>query len=201
MTQHPQDKPFTVAILADIHGNLAALEAVLADLATQSYDQLVIAGDLVMNGPHPAETLARIRALQAPTLFGETDRAVIEAHSDNALARWTAEQLGTTGVAYLETLAFSHAFTPPQQNASPADELLIVHATPTSVADFLILQPNPLDSRCATPTPEALAQGMLGETHPRLILHGHLHYASSGFVGNQQVISIGAVGFPFDGDP
>ncbi|MBO0796599.1 MAG: hypothetical protein J2P36_37415, partial [Ktedonobacteraceae bacterium] len=133
--------------------------------------------------------------------FGETDRAVIEANSDNALARWTAEQLGPTGVAYLETLAFSQSIAPPQQNASPADELLIVHATPTNVADFLILQPNPLDSRCATPTPEAQARSMLGETRSRLILHGHLHYVSSGFIGTQQVISIGAVGFPFDGDP
>ncbi len=53
---------FTVAILADIHGNLAALDAVLADLATRLYDSMVIAGDLVMNGPQPAETLARARA-------------------------------------------------------------------------------------------------------------------------------------------
>ncbi|HEU5375388.1 MAG TPA: metallophosphoesterase [Ktedonobacteraceae bacterium] len=46
MIQPAPSKPLTVAVLADIHGNLAALRAVLADLATQSYDQLVIAGDL-----------------------------------------------------------------------------------------------------------------------------------------------------------
>lgn len=200
MARHPQDKPFTVAILADIHGNLSALEAVLADLAKEPYDQLVLAGDLVMNGPHPAETLACLRALQVPTLFGETDRAVVEAGRENALARWTAEQIGAAGIAYLETLSFSQSILPPQ-NASPEADLLIVHATPTNVAAFLILQPNFLDTRCATPTSETEALAMLGETRAGLIIHGHVHYASAGFVGEQQVLSIGAVGFPFDGNP
>lgn len=199
MIQPTSSKPFTVAVLADIHGNLAALRAVLADLATQSYDQLVIAGDLVMNGPHPKETLACVRALQVPTLFGETDRAVVEARSDNALACWTAEHIGAEGVAYLDTLSFSHSIMPPQQ-ASPEAELLIVHATPTNAAAFLVLQPNSLDSRCSTPTPEAEVSALIGSAHARLILHGHLHYASSGWVGGQHVISIGAVGFPFDGN-
>lgn len=200
MLQRAQNQKFTVAVLADVHGNLAALRAVLANLATQPHDQLVIAGDLVMNGPHPKETLDCIRSLQVPTLFGETDRAVVEASSDNALACWTAEQIGTTGVDYLETLSFSQSIVPPQ-NASPENELLIVHATPTNIAAFLIIEPNVLDTRCATRTPEAEASALLGETHPRLILHGHVHYASSGYVGAQQVISIGSVGFPFDGNP
>lgn len=203
MTQHSPHGSFTVAILADIHGNLAALEAVLTDLATQSYDQLVIAGDLVMNGPHPAEALTRICALQVPTLFGETDRAVIEAakgNNDNALAHWTAGRLGTAGTAYLEKLPFSQSITPPQ-STSQETELLIVHATPTDAAAFLILQPNPLDSRCATPTSETEALALLGQAHPRLLIHGHVHYASSGFVEKQHIISIGAAGFPFDGNP
>ena len=203
MTHHSQNKPFTVAILSDIHGNLAALRAVLAALAKESYDQLVIAGDLVMNGPYPAETLECIHALQVPTLFGETDRAVMDArkgHGDNALARWTAQQIGKEGMDYLESLTFSHMIMPPE-SVSPEADLLIVHATPTDVAAFLILQPNPLDSRCAARTSEAEASVLLGETRAHLILRGHLHYASSGFVGEHQLISIGAVGFPFDGNP
>lgn len=203
MASDPQGRQFTVAILADIHGNLAALEAILADLATQPYDQIVIAGDLVMNGPHPAETLACIRALQAPTLFGETDRAVVEAWSgkgETALAHWTAERLGAPGIAYVETLAFSQSINP-SQHASPEHELLIVHATPANVAAFLILQPKSLDARFEGITPEAEALGMLEEAHAQTIIHGHVHYVSTGFVGKQQVISIGAVGFPFDGNP
>ncbi|WP_165423443.1 metallophosphoesterase family protein [Ktedonosporobacter rubrisoli] len=201
MTQQAVNQPFTLAILADIHGNLAALEAVLDDLQTQAYDQLIIAGDLVMNAPYPAETLALIRSLQAQTLFGETDRAVVAAgkgNSQHALACWTAEQLGADGLAYLESLAFSHLITP-SQSAPARDELLVVHATPTEVGAFLILQPNALDARCSALTPEAEARALLGQVRTSLIIHGHLHYASTGFVGEQQVVSVGAVGFPFDG--
>ena len=48
-----RSKVFTVAVLADIHGNLEALEAVLADLARERYDAMVLAGDLVTGGPQP----------------------------------------------------------------------------------------------------------------------------------------------------
>jgi predicted phosphodiesterase len=200
MVQKPLPHPFTVAILSDIHGNFLALEAVLADLCTKPYDQLVIAGDLVMNGPHPAETLACIRALQVPTLYGETDQAVAEANGDNALARWTAEQIGESGVAYLDGLPFSHTIRP-LPNASPEADLLIVHASPTNAAAFLILEPNVLDERCSTVTPDNEALGMLGETKVGMIIHGHLHYPSHGLVRNQQLVSIGSVGFSFDGNP
>lgn len=201
MIRPSQDTPpYTVAIIADIHGNLTALEAVLADLATRHYDQLVIAGDLVMNGPFPAETLARMRDLRVPTISGETDRAVVEADNANPLAQWTAEQIGPTGIEYLKTLPFSHSITPSQSTATDT-ELLIVHATPTNAGAFLILQPNPLDARCSALTPEVEALAMLGEVTAPMIVHGHLHYASSGVVGACRVVSIGSVGFPFDGSP
>ena len=54
-----------LAILADIHGNLPALEAVLADARAQGVDGYVIAGDLLLGAPFPVETLDRLRALDA----------------------------------------------------------------------------------------------------------------------------------------
>jgi hypothetical protein len=79
--------------------------------------------------------------------------------------------------------------------------LLIVHASPTNAAAFLILEPNVLDTRCSIVTPENEALGMLGETNAGMIIHGHLHYPSYGLMRNQQLVSIGSVGFPFDGNP
>ena len=64
--------PFCVAILADIHGNLAALQAVLADVHAQAPDALLWGGDLVMNGPRPAETLALVRELGGWGVVGPT---------------------------------------------------------------------------------------------------------------------------------
>jgi protein phosphatase len=200
MTGMPSTKYFTIALIADIHGNFDALNAVLADLADHHYDQLVIAGDLVSHGPQPAETLSRIRELNVPTIFGNGECDVIEANPNKHSAYWVRQQIGENGTMYLASLPFSHRITPPHGN-SPDTDLLIVHATPTSVTDFLILEPQPLGTVYTSTTPEHIAKEMLGDARANLIVYGHIHYASSGIVGSQRLTSIGAVGFPFDGNP
>ena len=64
---------YSVAVIADIHGNVAALNAVLEDLQSQPYDRLVVAGDLVLSGPRPAESLDAIQNLGAPTRIIKLD--------------------------------------------------------------------------------------------------------------------------------
>jgi len=64
------------AIISDIHGNLLALEAVLADIQTQSVDDIVCLGDICGYGPQPAECIARVRSLVKWTLLGNHDEAV-----------------------------------------------------------------------------------------------------------------------------
>ncbi len=191
----------TIAVLSDIHGNLAGFDAVLADLTTQRYDALVIAGDLVLNGPHPAESLARVREQNVPTIYGNTDRFISDPNSPMANdpgVHWVQARIGADGVAYLASLLFEHRITPPGGN-TPQDDLLIVHATPTDVNATLItqLRPGATDQQI---TPEGEAATMIGEARADLILYGHIHYASAGTVRGQRVASIGASGFPFDGD-
>ena len=193
-------RPYTVALLADIHGNLDAFEAVLADMAHQPHDAVVIAGDHLVMGPHPAQTLARLRELDVPTIFGNTDRGVVEGRSHSPLVTWTREQIGEAGIAYLESLPFSHHITPPQQT-SPEADLFVVHATPTSVYPVLILEANADSPLSQNVTLEEEAAKLLGATRANLIVFGHIHYASSRTISGQRVASIGSVGFPFDGDP
>ncbi|HTK09860.1 MAG TPA: metallophosphoesterase family protein [Ktedonobacteraceae bacterium] len=195
----PSSRPFAVALIADIHGNLAALHAVLADLTQQQYDALIIAGDLISNGPQPLETLALIRELHVPAIYGNGERAIVEARPKNLLACWTRQQIGDEGAAYLAGLPFSYRIAAPQ-SSSPETDLLIVHATPTSVTDILILEPHPSVPSYPTPTPEHEAKRMLGDARANLIIYGHIHYASAGTIGAQRLASIGAVGFPFDGN-
>ena len=200
MTDISSTKSFTVALIADIHGNLEALEAVLVDLSKYRYDHMVIAGDLVSHGPQPVEVLSRIRELNVSTIFGNGDSAVVEADPDDLIACWVRQQIGESGTAYLASLPFSHRVTPPHEG-SPEADLLIVHATPTSVTDFLILEPHPLGTVHTSATPQDKAREMLGDARANLIVYGHIHYASFGMVGEQRLISIGAVGLPFDGNP
>lgn len=165
---------FTVAVFADIHGNLDAFEAVLSDLPVQQYDIMVLAGDLLTGGPQPTETLQCIRELDVPTIFGNADRDVVDAASSFSIARWTREQIGEEGVAYLKALPLAHRITSPD-GGSPEDDLLIVHATPTSVDPVIILEAHPLDppgTTFATPTPEAQVVSLLGTARANLIVHG-----------------------------
>ncbi len=187
----------TVAVLADVHGNAAALRAVLDDLNGQTTDVLVFAGDLVLNGPRPAETLDIIRGLKAPAVYGNADRYVCDPCHPDPGVRWVREQLDPEGIAYLAGLPFSHRITPPG-GEPPVDDLLIVHATPTDVGAGLILQPDRFGLLRVTPQPQA--ERLLGSAQADLILAGHLHYASSGRVGERRCATIGSVGFPCDGD-
>ncbi len=62
-----------LAILADIHGNLPALEAVLRDAEQHAIDEIVVAGDLVTHGPHPNEAMRLLRAGHSRMIRGNGD--------------------------------------------------------------------------------------------------------------------------------
>jgi predicted phosphodiesterase len=186
-----------IALLADIHGNLPALEAVLADLAQVQPSQIVLMGDLVMNGPQPAETLARLMALDAPGVMGNTDYNVVA--DNDPVGSWTRRQLDSTALAYLASLPLAQRITPPD-GVSPQDDLLIVHSTPRSYDDLLILALHS-GTNFTKITPPAEAAAMLAGTRANLMVYGHIHYVSEGWIGSQRVMSLGAVGFPFDNNP
>src|SRR2546428_11662379 len=158
-----------VAIIAEIHGNKLALEVVLEDLSHQpAVDQLVIAGDLCLNGPCPREVLDTVQKLNCPVIQGNVDLEVVnEAPEKGAKKRttvaWTREQIGKTGIAYLASLPPSHLV------ANPAgSDLLIVHANPLNLEDAIF--PNAPDSTLAY---------LLGSIEPTVgaLDVGHLHIA------------------------
>jgi 3',5'-cyclic AMP phosphodiesterase CpdA len=192
---------YSVAVISDIHGNVAAFDAALADLATQPHDAVVIAGDLALFGPRPAEALARVRQQAVPTIYGNTDAFLLDEErvaSDPGL-QWVRGQIGAEGSAFLSSLPFSHRVTPPS-GISPDDDLLIVHASPTDVDNAVITETNPNSGSGRRLTPEDEAVHLIGDARANLILYGHIHFASSGTVRGQRLASIGAIGFPFDGD-
>lgn len=101
-----------VLIISDIHANLAALEAVLADAANRAYDQVWCLGDLVGYGPDPNECVQRVRSLDnLVCLVGNHDKAAlgeIDVGQFNADAQaainWTARTLTPESRAYLKSL-------------------------------------------------------------------------------------------------
>lgn len=98
-----------IALIADIHGNIPALEAVLADIARRMVDAVYVLGDLVGKGPESAETVDRIRAMNTIVIKGNWDEAMLLPDMPPSM-RWHQQQLGAERLAYLHGLPYSHDF-------------------------------------------------------------------------------------------
>lgn len=190
----------TIAVLSDIHGNLAALDAVLADIATRRPDRLWVAGDLLLGGPRPAEVVARLQELEragAHVVAGNTDVAVTDGDytaafpwldevpvSHRDAAEWARDQLDDAQLDWVRRL-------PIERRVWSGDTLaLLVHASPGSQTAGL-----PADLDPAT-TVERVTR-----TDARVICCGHTHVADVRELGRKLIVNPGSCGFPHDGDP
>jgi putative phosphoesterase len=188
-----------IAALGDIHGNLAALEAALKEIEKARPDQVVITGDLVMNGPRPSEVIARVRSLEASgalVVQGNTDIAVADfdysaafpwldeiPDAYRAVAEWTQERLSDDDLGWLRRLPAERRVHAPQML------VLVCHGSPGSQTDGL---PADLD-------PSVLVQ-RITRTDARAILCGHTHIADVRDFGRRLVVNPGSCGYAFDGD-
>lgn len=176
-----------LAILYDIHGNLAALEAVLADARGAGADRFLLGGDYALFGPRPAETVAALRAIPACTwIRGNVDRW--SAHPDDA----PGEQLVQDAIAACREALGRQTID--ELGALPAQVVLegtrYCHGSPIS------------DVRSFMPDPAHEDDELLGEAgEPRVVFgHTHLQFARAGRAG-VELVNPGSVGMPFDGDP
>jgi predicted phosphodiesterase len=164
-----------VAALYDIHGNLPALEAVLAELEGEHVDAYVIGGDTAA-GPLPAETLDRVLALgdRAHIIRGNGDRLTREATEAASLSREQIEFL--TGLPLTVTL-----------DVDGLGPTLFCHATPRSDEEIF----SERDS-------DELVAEMLAGTAEATVVCGHTHLQVDRRVGRWRIVNAGSVGFPND---
>ena len=180
-----------IAALYDIHGNLPALEAVLAEVMREGVDRLVIGGD-VLPGPMPSECLEHLGDLAIPVdaLHGNGESAVraVWAGQDPGIpetaaeaVRWTAEQLPPAQRALVQ------GWTPTLALDLPGlGRVLFCHATPES------------DSRIFTRrTPEADLLPFFAGLDADLVVCGHTHMPFDRTIGGVRVVNAGSVGMPF----
>ncbi len=188
-----------LAILGDIHGNLAALEAALKEIKKQKPDRILVTGDLVLTGPRPAEVVDRLRAIEADgavVVQGNTDIAVADFDYGAAFpwlddvppghrvaSEWAHEQLGEDRLDWLRRLA--------SERRVWAEGLLVLccHASPGSQTAGLSTDLDP------TVTMERVTR-----TDARVITCGHTHIADVRELGRKLICNPGSCGMPFDGD-
>jgi diadenosine tetraphosphatase ApaH/serine/threonine PP2A family protein phosphatase len=192
-----------VAVVSDIHGNLHALQAVLADIDAQAPDELWCLGDVVGYGPRPNECCALVRERASLALCGNHDLAVIggldlaEFSGDAAAAaRWTQGEIAGEHRSWLATL---------QPSAARADTELF-HGSPRDpVWDYVLSEQVAFQSLLLTRSPLVL----VGHSHVALALA----LAGDGVAGGvaaagaetdlaaaRWLLNPGSVGQPRDGD-
>jgi putative phosphoesterase len=187
-----------LAIVSDIHGNLTALEAVIADIDRRGVDRVVHGGDLALTGCQPVEVVDRVRELGWEGIVGNTDellwrpeeRTVQERKAPKlaGLLRLLFEQyrpatlelLGDERVAWLREL-------PAERRER---DVLLVHASPGDL--------------WRAPVPgadESELRATYGRRDAPIAVYGHIHLPYARRLDGFTVANSGSVGSPFDGDP
>jgi predicted phosphodiesterase len=193
-----------IAVISDIHANLHALTAVLAEIDAESVDELWCLGDLVGYGPRPNECVDAVRGRTSLCLAGNHDLAVI-GKADLALfvgeaeaaATWTRTILEDAAAAYLASL----------EPIASRDGVALAHGSPRDpIWEYILSQ--------------SAAAAAFAETDEPLILVGHSHVALEICLDDTQlkgglapegheadlelgrcILNPGSVGQPRDGDP
>jgi predicted phosphodiesterase len=190
-----------VAAIYDIHGNLPALEAVLAEIKQIAPDCIVVGGD-VAAGPCPREAIERLQALaesgaHVHLLRGNADREIVnyfdprervaqsyEAHIERTL-QWTTQQITPLQRDFLAGFVANVV-------------IAIVGLGPTR---FCHGSPRSDEEIITRVTSEERLSRILADVAEPVIICGHTHVQFDRRVGQQRVANAGSVGMPYEGRP
>jgi len=173
-----------IAIIADIHGNLPALEAVLAEIDAEGVERIVCLGDVATLGPQPREVIARLRKLGCPVVMGNPDATDLFGQTEY-FDQWCAAQLTADDLAYLRT--FQPTVSVPLVDGAT---LLCYHGSPRS-----------FDERITAETTDDALHEMLANTPAQVYAGGHTHHQMMRRYRDAIVLNPGAVGFAKDAIP
>ena len=198
---HPEHSPVTkVAAIYDIHGNLPALEAVLAEIEQAAPDYIIVGGD-VAAGPFPSETLDRLMALNASDahvrfLTGNADREMV--------ARFDAPEGGHT---YAPNIERTLSWTVQQMNTAQRDFLagfsvnVVLDIEGLGPTRFCHGSPRSDEEIITRVTSDERLARILADVREPGTVCGHTHIRFDRRNGGKRVINAGSVGSPYEGRP
>jgi len=184
------------AFFSDIHGNLPALEAALAEAERRDAEVVAAAGDLVGGGPSPEQVVQLLRECGIAAVRGNVDRKVVRLAKRDADGKkqpgsgkrsnylWTSRQLSRRSLRWLRSLPEEETLV------LGGAEVQVVHGSPLGDSDYVY----------PSITPAGLA-AKLGERRPAVLVCGHSHVPFVRRLGGVLVVNCGSVGRPVDGDP
>ncbi|MEM7049523.1 MAG: metallophosphoesterase family protein [Acidobacteriota bacterium] len=182
-----------IAALYDIHGNLPALEAVLAEVRRAGAEQIVFGGDFVP-GPDPRGVLERLASLEVPwrAIQGNGEAAVLASRAGRPLdgrlpppvqelIHWSAAELTADQAALLASWPMTLELA-----AAPFGEILFCHGTPQDENQIFTRR-----------TSEARLLPLFEAVAAPLVVCGHTHMQFDRRIGSHRVVNAGSVGMPF----
>jgi predicted phosphodiesterase len=179
-----------LAILSDIHANLPALEAVIADMGQFNVDHVVVAGDIINWGPFSVEVVERITSLGWGLIRGNHEYYLLDYDTSRApdlwktfdTPRWLNEQLGgrwkNVIAAWPESVSLRYPDAP---------LVRVVHATPRNIREGIY-----------DLTPDDEAEAALDGVDESFVIFGHTHLRMNRQVGRWHLFNPGSVGTPLD---
>jgi putative phosphoesterase len=190
--QQPVGNPMRIAVIADIHGNMPALEAVLADVRHRDIDRTINLGDCVSGPLWPREVCDLLMASSSLVIRGNHDRWVSgpDPASIGPSDRYAYSNLGANHRHWLNALPTS---------ADAGHGILACHGTPTNDNKYLVEEVS--EGRLVR-APPSVIQERLGDVHARVVLCGHSHQQHLiQLPTGPLVLNPGSVGCPAYDDP
>jgi putative phosphoesterase len=187
------DGPVTIACISDIHANLPALEAVLADARQKGAQAILNAGDSIGYGAFPNEVITTLRSSRVLSVIGNYDQAVLSKKWKTGRPRSRDKQIAMR-FAYHHLSKENRAYLA----GLPRDirlmvrgvSILVTHGSPDSLTEYLVRE-----------TPESRFHEILQKTDADIIVTGHSHLPSIKQVEDAWFVNCGSVGRSEDGDP
>ena len=189
----------SITIFGDIHANLPALEAVLADMEARNLSSLYCLGDLVGYGTFPNEVIETIRERNIPTLMGNYDQGVGNSSEDCGCAYTSkvAEELGKRSIAWSnqnttdENKLYLRQLTDQIPLELDGLRFRLVHGSPRKINEYLFAD-----------RPDATLERLLDIADADVLVCGHTHIPYHRILSSgRQVVNAGSVGKPKDGNP
>jgi putative phosphoesterase len=175
-----------IAVISDIHGNLRALKAVLADIKARGVDLTVNLGDILSGPLEPAETADLLMTLELPTICGNHERQLLTQVPEamGATDAYTVAQLTSKHLAWLSELPVE----------LEVEDVWLCHGTPTSDLEYFLHTVEPSGLREATDEEVAVRADNCGSA---LILCGHTHLPRTRPLQDGRIVmNPGSVGLP-----
>lgn len=173
-----------IGLFGDIHANLIALDAVLADMRQHQPDMMVCLGDLAITGPHPHEVVDRVRSLGCVVVRGNWDDWALQIHAgrhpadgSRPIDLWCAERLTAADLAFLDCFPLTYEISLPSNQS-----MLCYHGSPRDYNDCL-----------TSTTPHEDLDRLLEGRREGIMAGGHVHVAMLRRHAEALVINPGSV--------